>query len=250
MVRKAAVPEETIVASMTHSELSDKLADALQDNPRTTSAMMANLEQILQPTRSELFFSSVAILVEGLEDIAYIFTYLRLSGEWNRFRELGCHFIDCGGKTTLSRPLAIANGLGIPAFVVFDADGDDASKSAEKKKAHVRDNSCILRLCGLTDLEPLPEEPLWGRNVTMWPRKIGDSVKESVGSTEWQTACETVRKEQDLEGVKQKDAYLIGMVLDRLWNESKRIDVLESVCDHLLRFAQDSVGRATAKAAS
>ena len=81
---------------------------------------MAAVEQILQPSQNELFFSRVPIFVEGSEDIAFIATYLKLIQKWEEFRKYGCHFVNCEGKNRMSRPLAIAQGLNIPYFAIFE----------------------------------------------------------------------------------------------------------------------------------
>ncbi len=60
------------------------------------------------------------------------------------------------GKTSLSRALAICKELHIPAFVVFNSDVHQKKENDIKNSK--RDNSCILRLCGLNDFDPLPTE--------------------------------------------------------------------------------------------
>jgi hypothetical protein len=55
----------------------------------------------------------VVVLVEGIEDVAYISTHLNLTGRWNEFRRHGYHFVIASGKQNLSRSLAILlMGLG------------------------------------------------------------------------------------------------------------------------------------------
>ena len=89
----------------------------------------------------------IARVSEGLEDVALVATHLRLSDQWDEFRNLGCHFVVSMGKTNLSRPLAIANGLGIPAFTVFDADGNmtGAGERERNERQYVLANA--LRYC-------------------------------------------------------------------------------------------------------
>jgi hypothetical protein len=54
-------------------------------------------------------------------------------------------------------PLAIAKGMHIPTFVVFDADTDKCDKP-DKKAQHELDNTTLLNLCGLTGTAALPDE--------------------------------------------------------------------------------------------
>ena len=113
-------------------------ADKEGEAPTEPSAIMARVEQIMQPSQSELFLTEVPVIVEGLGDMAFISTYMQQSGKWERFRRLGCHFVLANGKMSLSRPLAISIGFGIPAFTIFDADGNQTN--ANERKNHVRDN--------------------------------------------------------------------------------------------------------------
>ena len=86
------------------------------------SKTQADIEQLMEPSLSELYFCDLAILVEGPEDVAYLSAHLALTGQLDWFRKFGCHFVICRGKTNISRPLAIAQSLKIPTYVVFDND--------------------------------------------------------------------------------------------------------------------------------
>jgi len=50
---------------------------------------------------NEMFFSAVPVFVEGLEDVAYVSSYMTLLGLWDEFRSLGCHLIQVQGKSNL-----------------------------------------------------------------------------------------------------------------------------------------------------
>ena len=107
------------------------------ESPSSPTSLMARIAQIMQPSQNELYFTRIAILVEGIEDIAFISTHLQLSNRWSQFREFGCHFVVGDGKTSLSRALAICKELDIPAFVVFDSDAHQ--KKANDIKNNKRD---------------------------------------------------------------------------------------------------------------
>ena len=51
---------------------------------------------------NEMFFASVRVFVEGLEDIGYISSYLSLLDLWDEFRGLGCHLVQVQGKSNLN----------------------------------------------------------------------------------------------------------------------------------------------------
>lgn len=57
------------------------------------------------------------------EDIAYIYSGLLLSGRWEEWRQCGGHVMAVNRKSEFVHPLAIAQMLKIPVFVMYDADG-------------------------------------------------------------------------------------------------------------------------------
>ena len=71
------------------------------------------------------------VLVEGLEDAAYINAWLVLSGRWQAFRARSAHIVAVNGKSELIRPAIIAATMDIPTFLVFDCDSD---KLAQKTR--------------------------------------------------------------------------------------------------------------------
>jgi len=236
MIRKSGDDKHSIVSSVTHSEISKILATALGEEPRSPTGTMAAIEQIMQPSQNELFFASVIILVEGQEDVAFISTHLHLTGKWNQFRRHGCHFVVAEGKQNLSRPLAVANALGIPVFVVFDSD---AKANKDNPGNHPRNNSCILSLCGEEGVEPMPEEPHWADNVVMWGSNIGDTIIEEYGTKIWEAAENKARVKQGfLDGVKRKHPLLITATLEELYADGKQAAALERLCGNLIEFAE------------
>src|SRR5438874_13086152 len=102
---------------------------------------MIKVHQSLQPTLNEMFFTQRLVLVEGLEDIAYLQSWMVLTDRWEKFRRAGCHIVPCSGKREILRPAIIAEGLGIPHIVIFDGDGSKAATN--HKNRHVRDNIAL-----------------------------------------------------------------------------------------------------------
>jgi predicted ATP-dependent endonuclease of OLD family len=195
---------------------------------------MATVEQIMQPSQNELFFCKVPILVEGPEDVAFISTYLNHSGKWTEFRRLGCHFVVCEGKTNMSRPLAIANGLNLPAFVVFDGDCD-----REELEGNRRDNSCLLSLLN-EESEPIVEAPFFGIRSVMWNTRIFNAICSEVGEETWNTAENDARNTYMLQvGIKRKNPVLITATLEKLLNDGVKFDLLDKLCTNLIANAEN-----------
>lgn len=234
-VRKHPKANCSLVAQTTYTELENLITVATGDRHQAPTALMASIEQIMQPSQNELYFTRLAVLVEGIEDIAFIATHLAISGRWAEFRKHGCHFVIAAGKTNLSRPLAIAKKLCISTFTVFDGDCDCAEVDRERNK---RDNTCILRLCGLDGFDPLSNEIIWHTNCVMWPSRIFDVVRNDLGDDAWRDAEAHVRREKGfLNGVKQKNNLLIAGVLEELAARKQVSSILDEVSDRILSCA-------------
>lgn len=213
MVRKDKTAFRSQVTRLTVDVLEKSISEALGEKISSPTAMVATIEQIMKPSMKELFFTPNAILVEGIEDIAFMSTYFKLLGCWSEFRRYGCHFVFTEGKTNMSRPLAIANAFQIPTFVVFDGDRD-CKKDDENRNR--KDNSCILRLCGIDKFDPLPKKSMWQKNVVMWSRDISDIVKEDIGADIWAKVEKQVKKDNGWEELRKNNSSLIAAILERL----------------------------------
>ncbi len=236
-IRLFRLPEgttESTISQITLSELSSMLASALGDAPQHPSSLMAAVEQIMQPSQNELFFCKVPVLVEGPEDVAFISTYLSHLGKWAEFRRLGCHFVVCEGKTNMSRPLAIANGLKLPAFVVFDGDCD-----RENLEEQCRDNGCLLSLTG-ENSDPIVKAPYFGNRTVMWHSRIFDDICLEIGEEAWNTAEEEARNTYMLQaGVKRKNPVLITATLEKLLSDDIEFGLLQRLCENLIAYAEN-----------
>ena len=236
MTRSVGSQGKTLVTQLTYEALSSFLSQALEADPTPPTSVMAAVEQIMQPSQNELYFSQIPVLVEGPEDIVFISTYLHLNNEWSEFRRYGCHFIACEGKTNLSRPLAIAKGLKSPAYVIFDADCDKATGT--NKQQHETDNQCILKLCNI-DSHPFPDSNIFSETLVMWRTRIKDEVISEIGDEIWDEAEVKARNDHNLpDGVRRKNPLIISATLENLWAEGIKSNLLERLCEGLLTHAQ------------
>ncbi len=227
---------QSSVHQFTYAQLCADLAEALGDAPQQPSELMASVQQIMQPSQTELFFCKVPVLVEGLEDIAFLSTFMHTTGLWGEFRRLGCHFIPCIGKTNISRPLAIANGLGLKPFVVFDGDCDKASDNADDQQE--RDNGCLLKLLGSKE-PPIQGGNLISTNFVMWRTRILDEVRNEVGELEWDQKEQEARDKYKLQsGVKRKNPVLVSATTELLLQAGADMSLLKQTVNSLLEFAE------------
>lgn len=237
MLRKSEREHCSRISWTTYARVEDRLKKALGEEPKSPTALMAIVNQIMHPSQKELFFTPLAVIVEGGEDVAYISTHLYKSNEWNLFRSLGCHLIVGGGKNNQSRFIAIAQELEIPVFVVFDGDG--CVTNAEDIKNNRRDNGCILRLLSISDVDPLPKETMWRENIVMWATNIASSVRADFGENAWNAAQQKVRDHLELQGhLSSKNKVLIAGTLEELWNQGKKSASLIKLCGCILAYAQ------------
>ena len=236
MVRKAEGQRISKVSQMTYEKLSRRLSCALSEEPAPINNLMARVGQIMLPSQNELFFTSIAIMVEGLEDLAYVSTQLGISGQLSEFRKLGCHFVIAGSKRNLSRLIAIALEFKIPFFVLFDADGDETN--VPNRAQHEKDNKCILNLCNMDSVEAFPQEIYWGDNVVVWPTKIKKTVRADFTEGAFVEAENTVRSQYNLfTGVRDKNQILIAYTLNHLNDQSMQSTSLIKLCGSMLRYA-------------
>jgi hypothetical protein len=176
-------------------------------------------------------------LVEGLEDHAFITAYLNLLDLWEEYRRYGCHIVPVGCKSAIIQPLAIAQSLEIPTFVVFDADGDKPDKNGSRAK-HEKDNRAILSLCGVADPIPFPDTTYWGDCVTMWNSEIGSIVEADMGKESWIKYCAEADKVYCEAGNLQKNMLHIATCLALAWDAGKKSSNLEKLCLRLMKFAK------------
>lgn len=80
--------KKVAVRSTTYNDVSVIIADAKQEKPHPRSAVHAALIQKLQPPLNESFFSRFAVLVEGIEDVAFLRTQFDLRKKWTELLSL------------------------------------------------------------------------------------------------------------------------------------------------------------------
>ncbi|QEQ01388.1 DUF2813 domain-containing protein [Thermosynechococcus sp. CL-1] len=240
MVRK--VNGASSITRTTHQEVANQIAAVKGQQPVEPSEQLAKIHQALQPELSEIFFASRIVFVEGLEDTAYLTTYLHLLNRWDEFRRLGCHIVPTGGKSRMLQPLAVARCLQIPTLAVLDSDGDKPDKNGSREQ-HRRDNSAILKLCGVSDPEPFPTSTFWGAAVVMWSSDIGQVVEQEIGKENWDEFRSEADAKYGSAGNLQKNALHIASRLQIAWDAGKKSDSLEKLCNKIMEFANKNENR-------
>jgi energy-coupling factor transporter ATP-binding protein EcfA2 len=229
----------SVVSQATYDEVSASLGAAQAEPPAKPSGILAKLHQALQPALNEMFFTPKLILVEGLEDVAYVAVYLSLMGLWDEYRRYACHVVPTDGKGAMIQPIAVANCLHIPTYVVFDADGDKPDKNGSRKK-HEKDNAAILRLRGIDDPAPFPPDTLWADGVTMWHSDMPAVVKREIDADAWESYSSTADQEYGQIGSLQKNGLHIARCLELAWKDNRRSESLQNLCAAIVAFGKSA----------
>jgi len=237
MVRKDVSSSRAAVTQMSVADLATKLAEVRESTvPITTEGALVKIQQALQPALNEIFFTPFLVLTEGREDIAYVLTYLTLSGYADSLRRVGCHFVAADGKSRLLVPLAIATHLQLPAFVVFDSDAHRPDKNGSREK-HRKDNLALLRLAGIANPDPFPSDNLWMANAVMWKSEIGEIVESEFDPTAWKRIKEQLEAKYGHVGDLDKNPLFISEALHQAWQQGLRSPSLEKLSHEILRFS-------------
>lgn len=235
LVRQDGSKKESTISWTTCEKVAKALSDASGSAVTPIEAERAQLHQALQPHVSEMFFTNKLILVEGLEDIAYITAWLSHTGYWADYRRSGCNIIAVNGKSALFEPLAIAKQLGIPTFVIFDADGNETNPG--RRNLHQKDNSLVLSLLGGDASQPFPSAATWHDQFVMWPINLGVLLKGEAGSAVWDSTYSAATKGLgNPEGSFQKNTVHIGEHLSILKGKGVKLPTLDRLCSTILDF--------------
>ena len=233
MVRKDG--RSSTVAHVTFEVAAKTYAEATGDGLEKRSGTLAKIHQVLQPSLNEMFFTPRLILVEGFEDVAYITAYLNLMGLWDEYRRHACHMVSTDCKSRMVRALVVAKCLRIPRYVIFDSDADKDDQNGSKAK-HEKDNTALLKLCGVKGPEPFPGSTFWGENVTMWDSEIGVIVEKDIGLEAWEGYCQRADVLYGQAGALEKNMLHITSALAFAWADGAKSANLERLCIELLSF--------------
>jgi putative ATP-dependent endonuclease of the OLD family len=237
MVRKDSGAKCTTVASLSYTDLLKAWEKVTGEKPKKSQGVLAKVHQELQPQMNEMFFTSRLVLVEGLEDVAFITTQLHLSGLWDEYRRSGCHLVPVGGKNHMIPALLIAKRLGIPTFIVFDSDAHK-TLTEDRRKMHEKDNSALLTLSGVDAFDPTPNETLWSDRGVMWHSEIGEVVEEEIGKENWQQFSQIADQDYGAPGGLQKNTLHVAASLAYAWEAGDRSKSLERLCKEMLDFGK------------
>lgn len=247
LIRKDVKSHAVSVSNVSLEHLAVTIGEAREEKPMIPSAMELKMQQALLPSLNELFFTRVLVLVEGLEDVAYITCYLNLLNLWQEFRRQGCHLVSADSKSHMLHPLAVAKHLQIPAFAIFDSDGDKPDNKSGSRKKHELDNTSILRLRGYETQSPFPDDTFWAHDTIMWKSEIGIVTREELGDDLLPILEKTRVQFGQVTGL-DKTALFISAFLTAAWESGLKSSSLEQACRAILTFARNPISAPLIKA--
>lgn len=251
LVRRSLVDDCSCIRQFTYAALAQRYAEVLGQPIKNESATIAKLHQALQPSISEMFFTPRLVLVEGLEDVAYLHSWILLSGRWDAFRSSGALIVPTNAKSELIRPTIIAMGLDIPVMAVIDADGDKLTRknkvtgaqedSPELRTTHERENKAMLRLLGGDETDVFPTGVLWYEQLVVWPSDFADTIRREFivalgrqGDERFKAIEELARADAGFAGSLEKNTMYIGYLLARLVEQKVTSASLDRICEQIV----------------
>ena len=123
--------------------------------------------------------------------------------------------------------------MGIPTYVLFDADADKPDRNGSRAK-HAIDNTALLTILGKADWDPMPDAVVRESGFTMWHSDITSIVEADIGKDEWTTFRTEADKRYGHAGDLRKNTLHIGASLAFAWDAGKRSANLERVCNDIL----------------
>jgi putative ATP-dependent endonuclease of the OLD family len=242
IVREHGDPSYTTITRLLYDDLVKELKDAGSEKETLKeTGMVAKLYPSLNPIINEMFFCKVLILVEGPEDLAFITSALLLSDKMNDFRKNGCHIVPVNNKSNLIKPIAMAKLLGIPTYVVLDADTDkdliaDEEKRNSEVSKHKKDNKAILTLLGHGAENEWPVDHIIKDNCTCWKTNIGNEVTSEFGE-DWVKYKSEAEKYYENPGGLNKNPLAIAKILEMANKENKKSKLLTDLVERIIAFA-------------
>lgn len=237
VVRDSGTPSSSAVTQLSYIDLAKTLSEAGQPLLKE-QGMLAKLYPSLNPGVNEMFFCRVLILVEGIEDVAYLSMYLSLLGLMPVFRKCGCHIVPVGGKSEIVKPLAIAKQLDIPVFVIVDADTD--TEKAEHVTKHKQDNKAILSLMGYGADSEWTASDIWKSDFVMWKHNLTKLIEAEIGEN-WGTHVDAAAKHYGQPGGLKKNPLAISRALEAAWKSGDRSPSMEKLAANVIGFSEKAI---------
>ena len=230
IIRENGNPIETLSSRVTYQELSDYLT-GIGSKPVNNKGIVAKLFPYLSPSINEMFFCRVPVFVEGIEDIAYIKTYLELMGLSGQFRASGMHLINADKKSNIIEPAAVVKLLNINALIVYDSDTDVEEKYYHQHKS---DNKKLLTIQGHENEDEFQAVNVVKSNLWAWKSNLGNEVQNEIPN--WKTYFDAASLEFGNAGGLHKNPLVVARTLELAWVKGETSPNLIKLIETIIEF--------------
>lgn len=170
------------------------------------------LDSIVANQLALALFAHRAFIVEGTTELS-VFYGIGDKASAGSLESMGVSIVPAGGKTLIPLAHAILTSIGIPVFVLFDADGGfeeraikngkSQSRIEEERASHIAANRSALKYFGR------PEENFPSTIVVENVAILDDNLESFLSKNwnEWITACTDVEKAAGISLAKNQLAY-------------------------------------------
>ena len=232
VIKENGNPIESQCSSIAYKDLAEYLT-TIGSKPVNNKGIVAKLFPYLSPSINEMFFCRVPVFVEGIEDIAYIKTYLELMGLLGQFRASGMHLINADKKSNIIEPAAVVKLLNINAFVVYDSDTDVEEKYHNQ---HKPDNKKLLTIQGHEDENEFQAANVIKPNLWAWQSNLGKEVQNEIPT--WNKYFDVACAEFGNAGSLHKNPLVIARTLEIAWENGEIATSLIKLIENIIDFGK------------
>jgi predicted ATP-dependent endonuclease of OLD family len=210
-------------------EVAQELANATGKPARdfTEQSARARARPVMTNLVNEGFFATLAVLVEGGTEVGLLQEVARrMAKDWDA---KGIGVIDVGGKTKLSMPLVVFRKMGIPVYLVFDAD----SHNDAEERQHKTQNRLLLKLLGAAEVDYPPEAA--HDKYAVVGEEMGRYLKTALGDEDFNRIADSVAADLGYAGSKDamKNVEAAALFASRLYDAGKRLLLIEQIVDRI-----------------
>jgi predicted ATP-dependent endonuclease of OLD family len=218
---------QTKITSFSRAEAAQKLAQISLRDPSdfTDATFIAHAAPVMTTIVNEGFFADVAVVVEGLSEVAALWTLQEIKSQnWDA---LGITIIPVLGKNNIDRPVVVFRGFGIPTFFIFDADSRHIGSESERKT--VICNHILLRLVEEPPID-FPATTVFSTGA-VFNDNLESEIKNALGDAEFNRVRQVVADEL---GYAQPSMVLknpagMSQFIRSTYSNGKHIPILEEI---------------------
>ena len=232
VIRENGNPIESKCSSIGYEDIAEYLT-SIGSKPINNKGIVAKLFPYLSPSINEMFFCRLPVFVEGIEDIAYIKTYIELMGLSGQFRASGMHLINADKKSNIIEPAAVVKLLNISAFVVYDSDTDVDEKYHHQ---HKPDNKKLLTIQGYDTVDEFQAINIVKPNLWAWKSNLGIEVQSEIPN--WKKYFDEASLEYGNAGGLQKNPLVLARTLELAWIKGEVSPNLIKLIENIIEFGR------------